>query len=136
MRMTKFNFDDILQKAKHIDLSLSLGNTAKNEFLDNFKKESFDSQSWNKRKKETRKSKGKKILVNTGRLRKDVANAVQNGIKNSNKSFTLVVKNNYAGYLNEGTDRMQKRKFVGTTLELNKKLLLKIKQNYDKLWEI
>ena len=115
-----------------IDISLDLANTAKNNFINNFRQQSFDGKKWKARK--NNKDAGRNLLVKTGKLRRDVSNSVSAGHKNSNLSYTLVVNNNYAGYNNEGTDRMPKRQFIGMTPELNRKLLLKISQRLNKIW--
>jgi len=130
----KFNFGKISAKFKSLDLSLLMANTAKNDFLDNFRKESFEGKAWQKRKSD--KQAGRKLLVKTGRLRRDVSNSVSEGHKNSNLSYTLVVNNPYASYNNEGTYKLPQRQFVGMTPELNKKLLLKINQKIMKIWAI
>lgn len=130
----RFNFGEIAQKIKSIDLSLDLANTAKNEFLNNFKTQSFNGKPWQKRK--STKDAGRNLLVKSGRLRRDVSNSVSTGHKNSNMSYTLIVNNPYADYNNEGTGRLPKRQFVGTTEELNKKLLLKINQRLKQAWGI
>jgi len=130
----KFNFGQIARKFKSLDLSLDMANVAKNDFLDNFKKESFDGRAWQKRKSD--KQAGRNLLVKTGRLRRDVSNSVSAGTKNSNLSYTLIVNNPYAEYNNEGTTRMPQRQFIGTTAELNKKLLMKINQKVNKIWGI
>jgi len=115
-----------------IDISLDLANTAKNDFINNFKQQSFNGTKWKARK--NNKDSGRNLLVKSGRLRRDVSNSVSTGHKNSNLSYTLVVNNNYAGYNNEGTGRMPKRQFVGMTPELNRKLLLKISQRLNAIW--
>jgi phage gpG-like protein len=129
-----FNFGEIASKIKSIDLSLDMANTAKNDFLNNFKTQSFEGKAWKKRK--STKDPGRNLLVKSGRLRRDVSNSVSTGHKNSNLSYTLVVNNPYAGYNNEGTNKMPQRQFVGMTPELNKKLLLKISQRLNKVWGI
>lgn len=134
MMANKFNFGQIARKFKSLDLSLDIANTAKNDFLDNFKKESFDGQAWKKRKSD--KQAGRKLLVKTGRLRRDVSNSVSEGHKNSNLSYTLVVNNPYASFNNEGTYKLPQRQFVGMTPELNKKLLLKINLKIMRIWAI
>ena len=134
MMANKFNFGAMANKLKSIDLSLDIANTAKNDFLANFKKESFDGRAWQKRKSD--KQAGRNLLVKTGRLRRDVSNSVAEGHKNSNLSYTLVVNNPYAAFNNEGTNKMPQRQFVGMTSELNKKLLIKINQRVIKIWAI
>lgn len=132
--MNKFNFDEVKRRARSVKLDLILANTAKNEFLKNFKDEGFDGNKWKKRKKTIG---DKPILIGQkrgGKLRKDVANSVSTGHSNGRNSYTLVVENEYAIYHNEGIGNMRKRQFVGLTKNLNTKLLLKVKQNYDMIW--
>lgn len=129
---SKFNFGDVLRNLKSIDISLDLANTAKNDFMNNFRQESFGSKKWEPRK--SKKNIGRKLLVRTGRLRRDVSNSVTNGRRNSNFSYTLAVKNPYAEYLNDGTPNMDPRQFVGMTAELNRKLLTKISQRLGTIW--
>lgn len=133
MATNKFNFDKVLRNFKNIDLSLDMANTAKNEFMNNFREQGFDGKRWNPRK--NNKDSGRNLLVKTGRLRRDVSNSVNTGKKNSNLSYTLVVNNGYAIYNNEGTNKIPKRQFVGMTQTLNKKLLNKISQRISKIWE-
>jgi len=129
--MNKFNFNKVLLNFKNVDLSLDMANTAKNEFMSNFKSQSFGGKAWRPRK-DTKNTRN--LLVKSGKLRRDVSNSVSTGHKNNNLSYTLVVENDYAGYNNDGTDRMPQRQFVGMTPELNKKLLLKISQKMNKIW--
>jgi len=144
----KFNFDKILKNMKSIDISLDLANTAKNEFMSNFKNQGFNGHKWkevNRRIEGTPeykypKSKGlsrrtKPILSISGQLRRDVSNSVSTGHKNNNLSYTLVVNNPYAEYQNDGTNKIPQRQFVGMTPELNKKLLTKISQKIGTIWE-
>jgi len=131
---SKFNFSSVIRNMQNIDISLDMANTAKNEFMNNFKTQSFSGNNWKPRK--NNKDSGRNLLVKSGRLRRDVSNSVSTGIKNSNKSYTLIVSNPYAGYNNDGTDRMPKRQFVGTTPELNRKLLLTISRRLNKIWGI
>lgn len=137
----KFNFNQIITKFKNIDLSLDLANTAKNEFTNNFREQGFNGNHWQpvKRKSPQNILQGK----GSGKLRKDVANSVSTGHKNSNLSYTLVVENEYAAVHNEGLRSgrgkgfiMPKRQFVGMTARLNKKLLKKINQKVSAIWGI
>ena len=137
----KFNFDKVLSKFKNIDLSLDLANTAKNEFMNNFKDQGFNGNKWQavKRKSTQNILQGK----GSGRLRKDVANSVSTGHKNNNLSYTLVVENEYARVHNEGLKAgrgsgfiMPKRQFVGMTPRLNDKLLRKINQKVKTIWGV
>ena len=142
----KFNFDKVLSKFKHIDLSLDMANTAKNEFMNNFREQGFNGSKWQSRK--NNKDSGRNILIGKGRkgatggkLRRDVANSVTTGHKNSNLSYTLIVENEYARVHNEGLKSgrgsgfiMPKRQFVGMTSKLNAKILQKINQKVKIIW--
>jgi hypothetical protein len=151
----KFNFDKVIRNMQSIDLSLDMANTAKTEFMSNFRNQGFDGNKWQDvqrrnpnsewYKRGTQSDRGRAILQGkrSGRLRKDVENSVKTGVKNSNLSYTLVVNNPYAIVHNEGltakiygkkTFKMPKRQFVGMTNTLNKKLLNKIASKLSKIW--
>jgi phage gpG-like protein len=145
----QFNFKRVQQNFKQAEkgLSLALANVAKNEFIDNFRQQGFNGQKWQEVQRRiagTKAFRGKKDLgkrtrailqgKGSGRLRKDVANSVSNGVKNSEFSYTLIVNNEYASYHNDGTKRIPKRQFVGMTPKLNKKLLNKINEKFSKIW--
>lgn len=115
-------------------LALMLANIAKNEFVGNFKREGFDGSRWKRRK--SKKQPNRNLLVKSGRLRRDVANSVNNGRKNGKMSYTLVVENEYAKVHNEGGDKMPQRQFVGNTPKLNKKIIRKIEIETRKIWGI
>ena len=148
--MNKFNFSEVLSKLKNTDISLDLANTAKNDFLDNFRQQGFGTSKWKEVKRRQDGTKAFKypktkdlgrrtraILQGkgSGRLRKDVANSVSTGHRNNNMSYSLVVDNEYAGYHNEGSGNLPKRQFVGTTERLNKKLLQKISSRLNNIWK-
>ena len=153
----KFNFGQIARKFKSLDLSLDIANTAKMEFIQNFRNQSFNGKKWaevERRKPEsewykrgTQSDRNRAILQGkgSGQLRGDVENSVKEGHKNGNLSYTLVVNNKYAAVHNEGLNakiygkksfKMPQRQFVGMTPELNKKLLMKIIQKVMKIWAI
>lgn len=145
--MNKFNFKEVILKIKKVDISLELATIAKNDFLVNFKTESFGGDKWQEVQRRTPGTKAYKyparpkasahtrpILIGTGRLRRDVSASVRTGRKNSRLSYTLSVNNPYGGYLNDGTNKMPRRRFVGTTPMLNKKLLMRIDKEFDKIW--
>jgi hypothetical protein len=144
--MNRFNFDKIIARLERQKdgLGLKLANVAKNEFLGNFKEQGFNGKKWqdvkrrtNPTKKDIRTGASTRAILQgkgSGRLRKDVANSVASGHKISNTGYTLKVDNPYAGYLNEGTEKMPKRQFVGTTPRLNNKLLNKVNQEIKIIW--
>ena len=102
-----------------------LGNTAEKFFQDSFRREGFLDNSltrWQRRKRETRRSRGKKILQNTGRLRRS--------IKRLTTTFGRIAIGTrgvpYAEVHNEGLGRMPKRQFVGDSAKLEKILKKRI----------
>lgn len=145
----KFDFRRVQIRLKEAErgLSLSLANIAKNEFLNNFRDQGFNGQKWHEVQRRTagtkayagNKDPGKRTRAilqgkGSGRLRKDVANSVMNGRKNSELSYTLVVDNEYASYHNEGTTKIPQRQFVGMTLNLNRKIINKINEKFSQIW--
>jgi len=147
----KFNLDKVMANLKQVDMSLDLANVAKNDFLENFKQQGFDGIHWKevqRRVKDTdawkyplkynmgRRTRNILQGKGSGRLRRDVANSVARGKKNSKWSYTLVVANPYAGFHNEGTNKLARRRFVGMTRRLNEMLLRKIKQKIDSAWKV
>jgi phage gpG-like protein len=146
---SQFDFRRVQLRLKEAEqgLSLALANIAKNEFLNNFRDQGFNGQKWKEVQRRTagtkayrgNKDAGKRTRAilqgkGSGRLRKDVANSVSSGIKNSELSYTLVVDNEYASYHNDGTSKIPKRQFVGMTENLNKKILNKINEKFSKIW--
>ena len=146
---SQFDFKRVqlrLQQAEK-GLSLAMANVAKNEFLNNFREQGFNGKKWKEVQRRIEgtkaysgnKDKGKRTRAilqgkGSGRLRKDVANSVANGRKNSELSYTLVVENNYASYHNDGTSKIPQRQFVGMTEKLNKKILNKINEKFIQIW--
>lgn len=146
---SQFDFRRVQIKLQQAEkgLSLSLANIAKNEFLDNFRAQGFNGQKWKEVQRRTagtkayagNKDTGKRTRAilqgkGSGRLRKDVANSVANGRKNSELSYTLIVDNEYASYHNDGTSKIPQRQFVGMTEKLNKKILNKINEKFSQIW--
>ncbi len=59
---------NILQRIKN-EVPNKVAQAVQNHFLDNFKKESFDGQAWQKRKNQ---DEGRNLLVKSGALRKSI----------------------------------------------------------------
>lgn len=99
-------------------------------------KEGYDVQPtqvnggrWKRRKKETKKTLGKKTLVSSGRLRKSlVANA-------RGKMGVVSTSVPYGRFHMEGTDKMPMRKFMGESDILNKKFEKKILKTIQRVLE-
>jgi hypothetical protein len=131
--MDKFNFDVILKRMERMksDLPVRLANQAQNFFVASFDKQGWDNGSvtpWAPRKG---KVTNKPILVKTGALRRAVSASIRN---TSFQSVKLVVALPYAKYLNEGTDRMPKRQFVGDSATLRLQQKTKIISEINKAW--
>jgi len=146
---SQFDFRRVQIRLKQAEkgLSLAIANVAKNEFLNNFREQGFNGKKWKEVQRRIagtkayagNKDKGKRTRAilqgkGSGRLRKDVANSVSNGIKNSELSYTLIVDNEYASYHNDGTSKIPQRQFVGMTEKLNKKILNKINEKIIQIW--
>ena len=93
-----------------------------------FKTEVFNNQGvdvqpsgrWANRKKETKRTTGKKVLVLTGRLRRSI-------IANARGKVGIVSSAvPYGQYHMTGTDKMPQRKFMGESRTLNRKFKKKI----------
>jgi phage gpG-like protein len=97
-----------------------------------FNREGFDVQPqgrWKKRKKETKKTIGKKILVSSGRMRRSIT-------ANSRGNVGVISTNvPYAQYHMEGTKNMPQRKFMGDSRILNGKFELKINRVLNRVFE-
>ena len=103
------------------------GNVAKNHFLDSFEKEAFSydsvgSDPWEKRKRKTkqdkRTGKRRKLLVQSGALRRSIR------VKSANWKAIRVgsygIK--YATYHNNGTSTLPQRQFIGKSLVMERKI--------------
>ena len=138
-----FNFDRIkanLEKAKQ-HLPVKVANATVNYFANSWKRQGFGNESWKARKKETKKTQGKAILVGNGSLRK----AVQGSLRLATwDKIEMVVdvsdrsKNgfNYAIVHNNGDKNTPKRQFMGDNPELRKLQIKTYMDAIDKIWKI
>lgn len=101
-----------------------IASEVKNHFLKGFRTGGGQTDrsrgGWTQRKNQAReKRRGRAILVDTGSLRGD--------IKIRQRSFNRIVVGTrnieYANYINEGTDKMVQREFIGDSRTLNIKIL-------------
>jgi phage gpG-like protein len=153
--MSKFNFDAVRKNIDQVkkDLPKLLANDAQNYFLDAFKKEAWDGEDWEqvqRRDPDTNaykypKNKGlsrrtKPILIQSGRLRREVSNLGANArvqYFSYNFKVTLRLNNNivpYGKYHNYGTDKIPKRKFMGDSPALRRILRRRIDIYMSKIW--
>jgi len=145
--MSKFDFKEVLGKVEQTkkELPKKLANMTQNYFVLSWKKQGFDNKSWQQVKRRIPgtpefkypKTKGltrrtKPILVASGELRRRVANSV---VTAEWDDIRLVIDLPYAAAMNEGTDKIVARPFVGQTNELTGKQYNMIENFFDKVWE-
>ena len=132
-RSKKLSFDALKKADNHMKKNVPklIGERARRFFELSFKREGFQDKSfkpWRKRKRENRRSRGKKVLSNTGLLKGSIRRT-----KTTAKQIrisSLGVK--YANYHNRGVGSLTKRQFMGNseTLErgIQKKIEFEIKK--------
>ncbi len=136
---------------------VEVGNTAKNFFVENFRKQGFDDKTvekWEARKKKERKGRGSKksaaelgtvrsvkagraILVKTGDLRRSIIRVPNRAALNVKIQTDLI----YAKVHNDGLRagrgkgfKMPKRQFIGDSYNLNEKVKAVIVKRLDKVF--
>ena len=152
-KQNKFNMKGMEQKARKAleNAVVEVGNTAKNFFVENFRKQGFDDktvQRWKPRKRTTYRTKSGKvvddttraILVKEGDLRRSIIR-VPNRAAMSVKIQTDL---DYAKIHNEGLMgkafgkhpfKMPKRQFIGDSYNLNEKVKAVIVKRLDKVFK-
>lgn len=118
-----FNFKQKIERFKQAKRALPIlvANTAKNHFLEGFRKGGFTDEvfdPWAKRKAKARRNVGRAILVDTGQLRRS--------IRTVTATFSRIevasTGTKYAARHNQGLDGMPKRQFIGKSGQLRKKI--------------
>lgn len=159
-KQNKFNMKGMEQKARKAleNAVVEVGNTAKNFFVENFRKQGFDDktvQRWKPRKVQDKykhantaadvrrieKQGTRAILVKTGDLRRSI-------IRNPANRAALMVKIStdldYAKIHNEGLMgkafgkhpfKMPKRQFIGDSYNLNEKVKAVLVKRLDKVFK-
>lgn len=154
--MSKFNFQKVIDNIEQVkkELPVLLANDAQKYFLGSFKDQGWNGNHWEeveRRKSDTNtykypKGKGLSrrtmpILQKTGRLRREVsllADKARITYDRFNFHISLTLDDNmvpYGKYINEGTDKMPQRKFMGDSPELKKILFNRINNYMDKVWK-
>jgi len=134
----QFNFAQVQQRlvrAKR-EILVLLPNQAQNYFVDSWQKQGFDGKQWaevQRRKPgfaayKYPKTRGlqrrtQPILIGAGYKKRGgtLRRAVSSMSRTSqimNDGFKMIVDVPYASYLNDGTDKMPQRQFIGQTREL------------------
>lgn len=143
----KFNFEKVISNFAKLKTTLPvvIANEAQNFFAKSLQQGGFTDKSfkaWEPRANETKKTKGKAILVKTGKLRR----AVQNSIREKTFSKIRLMIDGatipYASVHNNGERsgrgagfQMPKRQFIGDSEELRKKQRATIIKQIDKVWK-
>ena len=136
--MSKFGFDRVLRNIEQVkrDLPPILANDGQRFFYDSWQKQGWDDgtvKGWKPRKKETKRTAGKQILVASGDLKRAVNNCIKSVTPNG---VRFAVDNvDYAGYVNDGTGKMVAREFMGPSKTLDKIIKNRITQVIDKIWQ-
>ncbi len=152
--MSKFNFQrviDNIEQVKH-ELPVLLANDAQKYFLALFRDQGWDGEPWEeveRRKPDTKaykyakpeSNRTKPILTNTGLLRREVsliASTARITYDRYNFRVRLVLDDDmvpYGKFINEGTDKMPQRRFMGDSPELRSILRDRIEHYMDKVWK-
>lgn len=138
--MSKFGFEEVIKKVEQTkrELPVRLANMTQNYFVLSWRKQGFDDGKWQEVRRRIPgtpefkypKTKGlsrrtKPILVESGELRRRVANSVVVAEWNA---IRLLVDLPYA-------DKMNKtRQFIGQTKELTQKQTIMVESFFDKVW--
>lgn len=132
-RKKKLDFNDLVRADKHLKNNVPkiIGERARRFFELSFAKQGFTDRGfskWARRKKETKRSIGKKILSDTGMLKKSIRRT-----KTTKKQVRISsVGIPYANYHNNGTGRQKKRQFLGNSVILEKGLAKRIEHEIKK----
>lgn len=144
--MNKLNFGKIIKQMERVkrDLPIKIANETKNYFLSSWSKQGWDGEMWRpplrKSKKGGSSRNNSATLVQSGRLRRDVANSLKQA--NFDK-IIFRVQSPYAQIHNEGLMgkafgkypfKMPKRQFIGQTRELTNKQMGIIKKEAGSIW--
>lgn len=151
-KQNKFNMKGMEQKARKAleNAVVEVGNTAKNFFVENFRKQGFDDktvQRWKPRKRTTYRTKSGKvvddttraILVKEGDLKRSIIRVPNRAAMNVKIQTNL----DYAKIHNEGLMgkafgkhpfKMPKRQFIGDSYNLNEKVKAVIVKRLDKVF--
>lgn len=128
----KWGFGKMLSRLRDakVNMPKQLAAAGQLYFQRNFDKAQWGGVPWEPRKRDSKKTEGKALLVRTGRLRQSLQKTVR---EFSWKQIVWGVDVPYAKYLNFGTDTMPAREFMGFDEELRKEIHDKLKKTFDKV---
>lgn len=141
--MKKFNFEETIKKLQEqkYDLPVKISITAQSYFADTFRKGGFDGEKWKEVKRRLRPSPSSDKSASTrgiliGKTR-DLMDSIRHSIREvSWAEIRLGTDVPYAIYHNEGTDKIPKREFMGSSKELDDKIDKVIKKAMDKIFDL
>ncbi len=93
-----------------------VGEEARNFFIETFEKKGFTDKNFKAWEKD-KESYGGELLEKTGDLKRSIQIS-----EISNNSVTISSRMNYASFINDGTNRMVGRQFMGDSYILGKKI--------------
>jgi len=143
----KFEFDKVFEKLQQMKPKLpqEIAAIAQSSFVKNFNTESFFGKKWKEvqRRQEGTKAykypktkklsrRVKPILVGTGKLKREVNRSIREA---NFEEIRLGVAIPYAGFINEGTEKMQQREFMGNSPVLEKKIKDKIRKSISDIFK-
>lgn len=140
--MEKFDLDKVKEKFQQVavkDMPTRLANIARNFFVASWRKQGWDDdgikpwkESLRRKKKGGSARNRSQTMVQTGTLRR----AVQDCVKEvSFERIRFLVDIPYAGYLNDGTERMVARPFMKDSATLDRLIESKIDKTLDEIWK-
>lgn len=126
-RSKKLSFDALKRADRHLKQNVPkiIGERARRFFELSFKKEGFTDtgfSKWKKRKRENKRSRGKKILSRSGFLKNSIRRTKTTSKQIRISSVGVV----YANVHNQGRGKMPKRQFMGNSRTLEKGLQKRI----------
>lgn len=150
-KQNKFNMKGMEQKARKAleNAVVEVGNTAKNFFVENFRKQGFDDktvQRWKPRKRTTYRTKSgrivndttRAILVKTGDLRRSIIRVPNRAAMSVKIQTDLIYAKVHNDGLRAGRGKgfiMPKRQFIGDSYNLNEKVKAVIVKRLDKVFK-
>ena len=136
-KQNKFNFKQV-EKGGRTAMEraiILIGNEAKNFFVNSFRLQGFEDRTvekWKPRKKETKRSIGRAILVKSGDLRRSI---IRQPVNKANLSVKISTDLVYAKVHNEGIGKMPKREFIGNSYKLNENCKKIVISQLDKIFK-
>ena len=136
-KQSKFNFKKIEQGGRTAmeRAIVKIGNEAKNFFVNSWRVQGFEDRTvekWKPRKKETKRTIGRAILVQSGDLRRSI---IRQPVNKAQLSVKISTDLPYAKVHNEGLGKMPKREFMGNSYKLNENCKKIVISQLDKIFK-